>query len=99
VAQQISRLNFMNVPDVTLRDFDWRAFGPLTRTVQISGVRQTEKRTRLSDLDFLNPVPRCMATDGNVTGSSHPQPDPIATDLHDGDFDIPGDDNPVSDLP
>jgi hypothetical protein len=89
----------MNVPDVTLGNFDWRAVGPLTRTVRIAGVRQTAKETLLPDVDFLNSLPHSMATDGDITGSSHTQPDPIATDFHDGDLDISGDDNSVSCLP
>jgi hypothetical protein len=49
-------------------------------------------------MEFLDLFPHFATTDGNLTGRGHSQPNPVATDPHDNDFDVLVNDNPLSDL-
>jgi len=48
--------------------------------------------------DFLDSCSQFGTTDGDLTRRRHAQSDPASADLDDGDFDVPGNDNPLADL-
>jgi hypothetical protein len=64
--------------------------------VSFEGLQIRVRRTL--GMVFRNSHPQLAAIDGDVTWSSHAQPNPLSLDLNDGDFDVCPEDDPLPDF-